>query len=199
MELSLKTLVASIKTRRGNFGLSLLRQGNQAYNSTSAGVAYARKLGTQFSVGIRCHLERIKISEGYGERLNPGCDIGIIMNLKENLVFGVNIYNPARPLLTKAYRERMPSDFHTGISYSFSSRLRLLAEVSKHSSQAMQFHTGTEYEVSQKCVARAGFSAFPFCYSFGFSFSFKTWTIDTASSYHETLGFSPSISICYIF
>ena len=199
MELSLKTIVATINTRHGNFGFSLLRQGNQAYNTTSAGVSYARKLGTQFSVGMRCRLERIMISEGYGERLNPGCDIGMLMNLRENLVFGVNIYNPARPILSKAFRERMPSVFRTGLCYLFSPKLRMLAEVSKHSSQAMQFHTGTEYEVSQKFIARAGFSAFPFRYSFGFSFSFKTLRIEIASTYHEKLGFSPSTSISYNF
>lgn len=199
MELSVKTAAGTLVTKKGSFGLSTIQQGNRAFNHLSAGLSYARRLGTHISFGVRCRIDRTKLSEGYGQRITPGADIGLLMNLKENLAFGVIVYNPARPILSLTYRERRPAVFRTGLSYRFSSSLRLMTEVSKQTSLPMQIHTGIECRITQYCSARAGFSAFPFRYSFGSCFSFKKWEIDIATAYHETLGFSPSTSISYLF
>ncbi|MBK7174648.1 MAG: hypothetical protein IPH84_15785 [Bacteroidales bacterium] len=198
-ELSKKALLLSLKTRYGNLGMTLLQTGNSDYNTLFTGIAYSRRLGRQIACGIQCDLLRTHLSDGYGQRYIPSCELGLIMFVKENLLFGVHIFNPVRSLLSPAFHERVPTIMKSGLKYIFSSQLSLLVEVSKNTHQPMQFHSGIEYSPVKSISARMGYGSLPNRYSFGFGFQKGTYDINLTGCYHETLGFSPNASISYSF
>ena len=58
-------------------------------------------------------------------------------------------------------------------------------------------NAGIEYHITQMFYLRGGISTNPTQYAFGFGMQLKDFKIDLSSSFHQTLGITPGISIIY--
>ncbi len=198
-ELATQSGAFTYKTKYGMLGASIEYSGDADYNTTTAGIAYAMKLGTRFAAGIQLDYIRTSLGEEYGKRSNVTFDAGMIIKLTEELTFGVHTFNPVHVKLSEYNNERIPVIMNAGFGYTFSDKLILTAEAYKNSEFPMEFRTGAEYKLNKIAFARIGLSTNPARITFGFGMQMKNITLDLSSSIHNELGYSPQASLQFAF
>ena len=198
-ELMLEQLGFSLPLKAGTFGLLLNRFGNDQYNELKAGLIYARKFGSHFSVGVQLDYLRIHVGNDYGSKNLFSCEIGLSFQAGEHIGIGVQILNPVPVNITVNPSESLPSIICIGLSYRFSDDFLTAVEAEKDLSNPLTFRAGAEYHFARPAFARIGISTGPTAFTFGFGLEFGRISFDIASGYHQYLGFSPSGSLTYSF
>jgi len=188
-----------LPTKSGVFGLSLKYFGNKLYNETKAGLAFSRSFGKHFSAGIQLDYFSTSVGEGYGSNKLISFEAGIITKINDDLNIAVHVFNPIRIKFNDYNNERVPTILKLGLSYKFSDRIQAMLETEKDIDKKAIFKAGFEYLIIENIYVRAGITTNPTLYTFGFGINFKKLKIDFASSMHQTLGYSPQISVIYSF
>lgn len=188
-----------LPTKSGVFGLSLKYFGNKLYNETKAGLAYSRMFGDRFSVGIQLDYFSTSIGESYGSKNLISFEAGIITKINDDLNIAAHVFNPIQVKLNDYNNERIPTILKFGLSYKFSDRLQTMLETEKDIDKKAILKAGIEYRIIEKIYVRGGIASDPTLYTFGFGINFNKLKIDFASSMHQTLGYSPQISVVYTF
>lgn len=198
-ELGMKGFAAILPTKSGNFGLNVNSFGYSQYSETKAGLAYARKLGERFSMGIQLDYYNTRIGENYGSSSGVAGEIGILAEPVKNLFVGLHLFNPTRTRLNGNLDERLPTIMRFGMSYKFSEQVFVIAEAEKDVDFKTTFRGGIEYRPLPVFYIRAGAASNPGMVSMGFGVILKKFRLDVASSFHSVLGFSPSLGLQYGF
>ena len=198
-EMGYQSGAATLKTRYGMLGANVGYSGDANFNTMKAGLAYARKIGSRFSVGVQLDYISTALGEEYGKKSNVTFEAGVMVRMTEELTFGAHLFNPVHVKIAEYGNERIPTILNAGFAYTFSKKLILTAEAYKNSEYPLEIRTGAEYKIGQIAYVRAGVSSNPFRYTFGFGLEMKSFTLDLSSSVHETLGYSPQVSLQYNF
>ncbi len=198
-ELGTQTGAFTLKTKFGVLGTTVSYSGDANYNTTKAGLAYARKFGNRFAAGIKLDYIATALGEDYGKRNNITFDAGIMVKITDQLTFGAHTFNPMHVQLSEYDNERIPATLNAGFGFAFSDKLLLTAEAYKNSEFPMELRTGVEYKLGNVAYARLGLSTNPARYTFGFGIIMKNLTFDLSSSVHSQLGYSPQVSLQYAF
>lgn len=198
-ELGMKGFAAALPTKYGSFGLNVNSFGYSQYSETKAGIAYARKLGQRFSMGVQLDYYNTRIGENYGSSSGVAGEIGILAEPVKNLTVGLHLFNPTRTRLNGNLDERLPTIMRFGMSYKFSEQVFVIAEAEKDVDYKTTFRGGIEYRPLPAFYIRAGAASNPGLVSMGFGVVLKKFRLDIASSFHSVLGFSPSIGLQYGF
>ncbi len=188
-----------LKTKHGVIGATVGYTGDEYYNTTKAGLAYAMKFGSRFAAGIQLDYIGTTLGEEYGKRANITFDAGIMVKITEQLTFGAHTFNPMHVKLSDYNNESIPTTLNAGFGFTFSDKLLLTAEACKNSEFPMEFRTGAEYKLGKIAFARVGLTTNPARYTFGFGLEMKHFTLDLSSSVHSQLGYSPQVSMQYSF
>ena len=189
----------------GVFGLSFSQFGYSLYNDTKIGLAYAKKLGEKYSVGIQVDYFQTQIGEDYGSTGAVTAEAGLIAELINNLYFGVHIFNPTRAKLLDykvqetTVSEHVPTVMRCGLSYVFSEKVRLSVETEKDIYYEPFFKAGIEYQIIDQLYIRGGISTDPVYNSFGFGLNINRLCIDVAASRHQVLGYTTQVNLTYDF
>ena len=184
-------------TRFGTFGLNLHYFGFESYNEQKIGINYARKLTQKVSLGVQFNYQGIRIPE-YGTKAMISAEIGIRSEIIKNLIIAAHIANPIR--IEVVEDEYLPTVFRFGAAYLPSKKLTITAEVEKDIEFPAAVKFGLEYQVIEPFFVRVGIGTEPTLFNFGFGFVIKEkFVIDAASSYHQTLGFSPALGVRFAF
>jgi hypothetical protein len=209
-ELSLKAVAFVVPTRSGTFGVSFNSFGYTNYNEMKAGLAYGKKLGKVFSAGMQLDYLRIHIAENYGNKDAFTFEVGIKAELTKQLTIGVHVFNPVRVKIEKETDDRVPAVFKLGVAYKVSDKLLVAVETEKDSDFKPLIRGGIEYQLAEIASAKIGYSTLPSTsgsdsfsiasvYSFGFGLNISKFVIDLSSTWHQTLGWSPMVSLTYNF
>ncbi len=182
----------------GTFGLSANYYGYKYYNETKIGLAYARRFGQKFSLGIQFDFMRMFIFEN-GNRNFYTFELGMQYKPWKVLTIGAHIYNPIPFKVEKIYGERLPTIVKFGLGYEPSPKVLLAAEYEQDIHYKPQFKAGVEYRPIKYLWIRAGAQTTPFSASFGVGVNVKGLNIDLSSSYHPVLGFTPQAALIYSF
>lgn len=75
----------------------------------------------------------------------------------------------------------------------------MLAEAEKDIDHPARIKAGIEYQIADVLHLRGGVATNPSQYSFGVGLNVQHLKIDIASSYHQILGFTPGLSVNYVF
>jgi len=137
-------------------------------------------------------------------------ELGIRSQLNPNLTLAAHVFNPIGVKLESTYDERIPTIFRLGASYSISDDILLVIETEKDLDFKPLFRGGIEYEIIKQLSVRMGYSTLPAktgsdkiniasVFTFGFGLNLNNLVIDFAASMHQTLGWSPQISMYYKF
>lgn len=196
-ETGLKSGAFVMPLKKGAFGLSLTSFGYQAYNQNQAGLSYGLKLFEHLSAGIQINFLNTRLTPEYGQRNTFTGAIGLIANLSPVITVGAHIYNPTRSKLADYTNEKIPTIMRFGIDYTFSKKVMMGAEIEKDIDFLPVVKVGIEYHAVEKLYLRGGISTNPTLSSFGFGILFKDFKLDISSSFHQTLGLTPSISLIY--
>ena len=199
-----------LPTQAGVIGLQIQKFGYAAYNENKVGLAFGKKLGNDFSLGVQLDYLNYRITGDYGNKGLLTFEIGAMKTLNENLIIAAHLFNPLQVKIEHEYDERLPAVFKLGIGWSVSKELLLLLETEKDINFKPLIRGGLEYKAGDVAFARIGFSTLPArtgsdkinvasVYSFGFGLELSQFRIDFGTSVHQVLGWSPAISFVYGF
>ncbi len=197
-ETSYKAAALVLPVKIGALGISVTSFGFELYNETKAGLSYGQRFGDKFSVGVQLNYLNTKLTQEYGTKTSITGAIGLIAKLSKELSLGVHIYNPTRSKLAEYDNERIPTIMKLGLDYRFSEKVTLGVETEKDMNFDAVVKAGLEYHVTEVLYLRGGISTNPTQYAFGFGMKLKDFKIDLSSSFHQTLGMTPAISIIYV-
>ena len=198
-ELSLNAASVVLPTRSGVFGLNVSYFGYSKFNDCKVGLAYARSFGDVLAFGLQLDYLRTSIAENYGSKGVVSFELGIMSKITKNLTVGAHVYNPARVKIAEYSDERIPTIIRLGASYKIAGNFILCLEAEKDIDFPAVLKAGFEYKIIEKIFVRCGVASNPSLYSFGFGLNFKKLKIDFSSTIHQVLGYSPQISLIYIF
>ncbi len=194
-ELQSISAAVALPTSSGTWGLTVNYFGFEAFNQQKIGLAYARKLFDNLSIGAQLLMLNTSIPE-YGSKTNLTFELGMISQLLPELRLGVHAYSPARVRLSE--EEILPTVFKIGLAYLPSNRVVCTAEVEKDIDFPVRTKFGVEYQLIEQLHLRVGLATRPINYSFGIGYVFSNGlSLDVAAVHHQYLGFTPAVSISY--
>jgi|AntAceMinimDraft_16_1070373.scaffolds.fasta_scaffold08022_2 hypothetical protein len=196
-ELGLKYAAVVLPTNSGVFGLTTSYFGYTQYNESKLGLAYSKSFGEKFSAGLQLDYLSTHIAENYGNKGAVTFELGIRAQLSKNLYLGAHVFNPVNIKIAEYNDERLPTIMRLGLSYNFSEKIIACVETEKDINYDPVLKAGMEYHIIKEIYLRAGISTNPTLNTFGFGVEFKKLKFDFASSIHQTLGYSPQISLIY--
>lgn len=185
--------------KSGTFGLSFSNFGSTLYGESKVGLAYGMKFSKKITGGVQLNYHNTRLSNNYGRKSGLTAELGMQAYLTEKFMLAVHLFNPTRTKLNEYDDERIPTVMRLGLSYKFSDNVLTSVEAEKDLLNNPTFRFGIEYKTSEKFYLRAGVGTTPTVASFGFGVYLDKIQIDVAASYHQTLGFSPELSINYVF
>ena len=208
-ELSTKTAGFVLPTKHGVFGLNYQYFGYSEFNQDKVGIAYGRKFGENFSVGLQLDYLSTRIAENYGNSSVLTFELGVMTHLNDQVVVAAHVFNPINSKIEDQFGERITAVYKLGVLYKLTDDFLILAETEKDMDYKPLLRGGFEYKVVKEAFVRVGFSTLPSLsgsdnfsiaslYTFGFGLNLKKLIIDFAASAHQVLGWSPHFSVVYI-
>lgn len=182
----------------GVFGLSANYYGFSLYNETKIGLAYARKFGAKFSMGVQFDYLRLSMAE-LGNRNFFTLEMGMQYKPWKVLTIGAHIYNPIPYKVEPVFGERLPTILKFGVGYEPAQKVLIAAEYEQDIYYKPRFKAGVEYRVVKYVSLRAGTQTAPFCGTFGFGVNVVGLKLDAAAAYHPVMGFTPHLALSYSF
>ncbi|RYE49928.1 MAG: hypothetical protein EOP48_20725 [Sphingobacteriales bacterium] len=187
-------LAVVIPKGRQVFGLSLQRYGIPEYHTLRAGIVATRQFGPQLAIGIRGNYHQLKIDQ-YGLTTAISVDLGAIYRLSAEMSVGLYIDNLSKQgYRTGTAHTDIPSLAYVGIAYRTSAKLLIASTLSKD-----DIAIGLDYRFIELISLRAGVSLNPYIHYFGLGFNPSKFLVDFAFTKHSNFGFSPQLTIGYVF
>ena len=186
---------AALPWGKSVFALNLQYYGFEDFNEQKAGLAYARRLSPQLSIGGQFVLLSTRIPE-YGNALDLTFELGLQAELLPQLTLGAHLFSPTR--VEAAGGEFLPSILRVGAAYQPSAEVAVTLELEKDIDWPARTRGGVEYRIAELLALRVGFATAPASFSFGAGYRVgEQMLIDVGSYYHQILGFTPAISVTY--
>lgn len=190
---SFGAIIALPTKKNGVFGVSLHNFGNtQKYAETKIGVAYALKLSDAISLGAQIDYLGTRIID-YGTNNSVTFEIGFLARLMPKFKIGAHIYSPMRVRLTET--ELIPTVLSVGGSYQPNEKVLISAEYEQDFRNNPTIKGGIDYRIADALSLRIGVGTGIVRVSGGIGLHLKQFTIDMAASYHQYLGFTPSVGV----
>lgn len=182
------------------FAFSLYQFGEIPFRQDKFGLSYARRIFPKLSFGLQFNYYRLFLSEDNRSASSSGLELGLQYLVTSRLVLGAHVLNPYQTSIkTYSGNFRYPSRLNVGAFCRLSDTFSLTSDLENDFNRHFRLKTGMEYTVLEKLWIRVGVSGKPYEFSAGIGFQVKKLTLDLASSYHQYLGNSPSVSFQYQF
>jgi len=197
--LGTKSGAFTLPTGAGTFGLSMNYFGYSQYNEQKIGLAYGKALGKYLAVGVQLDYFRTFVGANYGSAQAVSFELGIYSKLSESVELGAHIFNPIGMNIGNNNPEAIPVSFNLGLLYHIDKNLLIATEAEKILDQKTSFKFGLEYIIAQHFIVRTGFATNPTLFTFGIGLKMNKLILDIGTGFHQTLGFTPRISLHYNF
>lgn len=195
-ELTVSSAAFVLPTAAGNFGAKGDYAGEQAYNESSLGFAYAKNLGARAALGVQFNYVAVKAA-GYGTASTLNFDVGALFRLTSELTVGGHVYNPIAKRWGKDGMEKLPYSYSAGIGYDASPQVFLGVQAEKTEGQNIGINGAIHYQVADKLILRIGMQSATAAYCFGFGVQLKRFRLDATASLHPYLGTTPGLLLLY--
>lgn len=196
-ELSSRNVVGSVPLKKGRLGLTIHSFGYSAYLQNQFSAAYAMELNPKLRAGIQLNYYSINVGEGFGRYTGLTANLGFQYDFNSKVSAGIVIKNPNRSQLDTEVQEYIQSIIQGGIRFKLADNLTVLTDLNKDIEFSPWLSLGIDYQPIESWFLRGGIATNNNSISFGFGYKPAKWSIDFASLYHQTLGFSPMISFTY--
>lgn len=196
--LGTKSLVLTLPVFSGSLGASLVQFGESEFNETSIGLAYGMGLSEKISIGIQIFHYAINQNNELGRAGMFSFQGGFIFKENKNLSIAFHFFNPKFITHVKNNPE-LAEIFKLGLSYHLSELLSGYVEVQNHNQYGAGVLSGIEYHSPKNLALRIGYTSLTGKFTFGLGLKINGWTIDIGSSMHQSLGYSPQLSLSYEF
>lgn len=199
-ELQTQSAAFALPLKKGVFSIGFQRFGYSQFSTSKSGMGYSMKLSELFHLGVQLNLHQIRLGQGYGNSFKATGEVGMLASIKPGWDVGFSVINLTRTKLSDYQEDRLTTLMRLGTAYRFSSKLLFCIEGEKHIEFPMRAKIGMEYRLADPICFRAGLGTQPFEMNAGMGYNFKSmFLIDIGSSFTQNLGWSPNLSLSYIF
>ena len=190
-------LVYSQRTKKLNIGVLAESFGYASFRRNLLGLNLAKslKLGSsrKFNIGLGAKLYQVQ-AEGYESKTAIGISAGWSTPLTDKTNIAFNAQNFSRPKFQDD--EELERSIALGLQYKPTQVPAIfLIDLVKDVRFPLSLRTGLEVKPVNALSLRAGATTAPATYSVGAGFMAGKIMADFAAQHHETLGWSPNLSI----
>lgn len=195
-----KSLLAGSASFRKNFrknqafSVAFKYFGDSELNQSLVGIAYARKLLPNWSVAIQGDFISY-LAQGFGSKYTGTIEIGSVFQPNNALSVGFHAFNPISTKLTE--NQAIPTILRLALQYKISEKVQLQTEVQKIWDSNFSINVGTEYQVAEMLDLRFGFASKNKQLFAGLAFNFGGSSIQSAFTWHNTLGYTPVVGYAF--
>jgi hypothetical protein len=170
------------------------------YTESKVALSYAASVLDNLSLGVKMHYLRTSIPT-YGNAGALIIDAGVNAEIAKGLSFGFSGHNlnQARLSTQTIEKEQLPSTLALGLAYQASDKVLIVADIERQVNFPYSFRGGVEYAILPILKARIGAATAPVMFNAGLGLNIKGLEVDWANSFHEYLGYTPSLSLGYRF
>ena len=171
--------------------------GSNSFHENYLGIGLARKFGEHFSGGIQFHYYQLRMAESDRK---PGL---LTSSLGLNYTFanygvGLSVFNPlSQQMTSNNFSREYPMVARLGGHKVFGDDFLVVSQITWGESTETTVHAGLQYFLLDRFCMRAGVQTSSPNWSMGVGFLVGHIQADLAFSYHEYLGFSPSVSLYF--
>ena len=197
--LSHASMGVAVPVQKGSaFGFTTQFFGNSDYNELKIGLGYGRKLFENFSFGAQINYIGVQIREGGNEGVFT-FETGVLGRVMDNLLLGVHVFSPMRVTFSNDYV--LPTILRMSAQLEVSKQVDFFVGIDKDLELEENYKFGIEYRYLTKTAFRLGMTTRPASLSFGFGFKAldNAMIIDISSAWHQLLGYTPGLSVGYLF
>jgi hypothetical protein len=194
-ELGTHSLFAALPVLGGVSSIQYQYFGYTNYNENRMGLAYARKLTKNLSLGVQISWLRIGMPAPYGTYNNFIGEVGLSYKIGKRLIFGAHVFNPTQSKPVKDTDEIAHTAIRAGIAYYPVDALAYSFEIVQFLNQKTSFRTGLDLSITQYLNVRTGYNHDNKTICFGVGANLKVLSINMALGYHNVLGYTPHISL----
>lgn len=196
-DLQSQAVSVALPTKAGVFSVGGFHYGSSTFRNFRTGLGYAMKLSDNFTAGVQINYQGLRLPEYYGSSSTVTAEAGVLVKISEQWNFGAAIFNIGRNKLSNFKDDRYNTVLRIGTSFAPSKLVKISAEVWKDIDAPVSIRAGVEYEPFKNFLLRAGVGSQPTAFAFGMGYKWKVIRLDIATSYHQTLGWSPQLSFTY--
>lgn len=178
----------------GTFGLSVQHLGIADFSEQKVGLAYARKLSKRLAMGAQFDYLSLRIPN-YGVARLLTFELGLQAEVSDRLRVGAHVYSPMRVRIGE--EQVLPTVLKIGGSYQPSADLQIFVELEQDMEYPLRAKVGLEYQPNETLYLRLGIATSPTLASFGLGLNLGALQLDFSTSYHQLLGITPSVGLCY--
>lgn len=198
-ELSRQAIAIAIPFQKNSVGIGLDRYGIAEYSEIKGSLALVKKFGQQLVIGLKGNYHQLKI-DNYGATTAFSLDVGLLYHLNTRLLLGIYVANPAlQQYKSVSVKLSVPTSFHVGLSYQISDKVLIATDLNKTLDFPIDASIGIDYQLFSLFSMRGGLTAKPFKQYAGFGLHYKKLMLDTAVTSDPYLGYSPQITLGYVF
>ncbi|MDH7461925.1 hypothetical protein QEG73_11580 [Chitinophagaceae bacterium 26-R-25] len=190
--------VIGIPLKNAGVGVNMYYSGSGDFNETQAGLAYGLLLASNIAIGTQVNFNQVRIT-GYGAASTVNFELGTLFFLSSKVTMGLHIYNPVGGKFGKNSSEKFASIYKAGVGYDASENFFVSAEIAKEENLPVNVNTAMQYNFNNHFLARGGVSSAIANYFLGVGILWSAMRLDVISSYHQQLGFSPSLMMVFNF
>ena len=168
--------------------------GIEEFRQNRIGLGYGMALSRELSIGIQIDWYQTSITN-YGQNSQLSFRVGGIYRIFDDLTAGMHFSNPMG--IEIADNHPIPSEFNFDLAWRISSQLIIGAGFVKDVDQDGGFKGAIRYQIHPNFRIMLGALTEPAKFTFGISIALNDFSIQSAASYHQQLGFSPSAGLVY--
>lgn len=194
-ELSTASVSAVYGGKFGSVGILASRFGFDSYSENKLGIAYARKLGSGFSIGGMLDILQYN-ADGFQGTNKITFEAGIYNEVSSRVHIGLHIFSPGTVRISQV--QELPTRVSLGVKYFASKKAAVIVDLTKIAERDLEFKVAVDYALHSKVGLRAGSNFTQSTFHFGSYYSIgEDIRLAAAYSYNNVLGSTPSISLTY--
>ncbi|MEZ4827394.1 MAG: hypothetical protein R3C61_14105 [Bacteroidia bacterium] len=180
-------------------GLSVRSFGFDAWRESALSFAYAVSFFGKISLGTRVSWLSLATPDA-GRHSTFLSAVGTQVKVNDQVFLGFAIANANQAALRGTFaKAEISSVFSAGLCFRPSEKVLLSADVKKPLDFPVSWAGGLEYSPGAAIRLRCGFTTYPLSFCGGLGLEMDKIDIDFSLNLHESLGYTPSLSLNYHF
>ncbi|MGQ7869577.1 hypothetical protein [Sunxiuqinia sp. sy24] len=197
-DLSTRSAFLILPLRQTNFGFSFSQFGQTDYRENKLSLGVAKRLSSRFVAAVQFHYFSLNLPENSEHATTVFIDLGAQYQLTDDFWLGAQIFNPHELSVQSLQLEfDYPMVLRLGANMTFDDLLVVAVELKKREGQALAVSSGMEFLIKKELQLRLGLDTQWSVFSMGVGYALSRVQTDLTFSYHQYLGYSPSLSIYY--
>lgn len=191
-------LCVTIPYKKSGYGFKYFSNSYAVLNDQIIGLQFAQKVHPLLSIGLSFNHHRFAI-QNYGSSQSQTMEFSLTSQLSEFIQTAFVVSNPFSSKINPMNEERLSKTIRFGLKYKLNKKVNLLSELEKNANFNPNFKIGADYQSHPHLQWRVGISTLQPSFNFGLGYLYKKCQFEFASSIHQTLGISNTLSFIFEF